>query len=135
MDMDSTFLKSVEEKQNRIQQLKGKRAEIDYEIQTSEHMLDLIFSRAGVPSIKQSLADKIRAYGGEQVERARKSGKTEITFRAGDIHREMGFKNRHAAIVSAIQSGKFSDSYRVQLIDEHGPIAGSNRYLTFKILP
>ena len=36
---------------------------------------------------------------------------------------------------SAIQSGKFSDSYRVQLIDERGPVAGSNRYLTFKILP
>ena len=133
--MDSTFLQSVEEMQDEIQRLKGERAEIDYRIETREHILKISLSRAGFPPLKQSLADQIRAHAGEQVEHARKRGETQIKFRAGDIHREMGLKNRYPAIASAIQSRKFSDPYRVQLIDEHGPIAGSNRYLTFKILP
>ena len=133
--MNFTFPQSVEETQNKIQRLKGERAEIDHQIETQEYMLNVTLSRAGFPPRKQSLADQIRAHAGEQVDHARKSGRMEIMFRAGDIHREMGLKNRYPAITSAIQSGKFSDSYRVQLIAERGPIAGSNRYLTFKILP
>ena len=134
-NVDSTILQSIEETQNEIQRLKGQRAEIDYQIERQEYMLNVFLSRSGFPPLKQSLADQIRVYAGKQVERARKRGETEIKFRAGDIHREMSLKNRYPAIASAIQSGKFSASCRVQLIEERGPIGGSNRYLTFKILP
>lgn len=130
-----SFQENFEEVQDRLQQLKSQRAGIESQIEKYEYVLDNIVRKAGLPQIKQRLADQIRAHAGKKVESARKRGEMEIKFRAGDIHREMGLTNRYPAIASAIQAKKFSDFYRVQLMDERGPIAGSNRYLTFKILP
>ena len=62
--MHFTFPQSVKETQNKLQRLKGERAEIEHQIETQEYMLNVTLSRAGFPPQKQSLADQIRAYAG-----------------------------------------------------------------------
>lgn len=83
-----------------------------------------------------SYSDEVRRYCGENlVAKARAQGLKEIEFRAGDIHRELDYKNRLPLVCSALGSRKFEEGYRVQRIAVEGPLNGSNTVLRFKILP
>ena len=82
-------------------------------------------------------ADDIRVFACQRyVEPARKAGKKRVTIRMGDVHKAMmGLKDRLPAVCSAIQAEKFWTGCRVALLDQQGPLQGSNRLLTFEVLP
>ena len=86
---------------------------------------------------KESMdADDIRTFACQRyVEPARKAGKKQVTIRMGDVHKAMGLKDRLPAVCSAIQAEKFRTGCRVALLDQKGPLQGSNRLLTFEVLP
>ena len=82
------------------------------------------------------VADAIRAFTCRRyIEPARRRGDTRVDIRMGDVHRDMGLKNRLPAVCSAIQAEKFRTDCRVSLIGQQGPLQGSNRILTFDVLP
>lgn len=82
------------------------------------------------------VADAIRAFTCRHyIEPARRRGVTRVDIRMGDVHRDMGLKNRLPAVCSAIQAEKFRTDCRVSLIGQQGPLQGSNRILTFDVLP
>ena len=82
------------------------------------------------------VADAIRAFTCRRyIEPARWRGDTRVEIRMGDVHRDMGLKDRLPAVCSAIQAEKFRTGCRVALIGQQGPLQGSNRILTFKLLP
>ena len=62
---------------------------------------------------------------------ARAEGRTEITIRAGDVHREMSLINAMPAVCSAIGCSKFDEwATRTAL---RGPANGANVYFTFSL--
>ena len=82
-------------------------------------------------------ADDIRVFACQRyVEPARKAGKKRVTIRMGDVHKAMmGLKDRLPAVCSAIPAEKVRTGCRVELLDQQGPLQGSNRLLTFEVLP
>lgn len=83
-----------------------------------------------------SYADEVRAHcGKEVVEAARQRGDKEVTIRAGDVHHDMGYKNRLPLVCSALGSAVFEREYRVRRLAVDGPLAGANTVFRFSILP
>ena len=81
-------------------------------------------------------ADTIREFACRRyIEPARIAGEKLVTIRMGDVHSAMGLKNKLPAVCSAIQASKFHMDCRVTLVDQDGPLQGSNRVLTFELLP
>lgn len=81
-------------------------------------------------------ADEIREYVNRvYIEPARRLGRREIVVRAGDVHTEMGFEDRHPAICGALDAHKFEEIYRVCRISRDGPKQSSSAKWKFKILP
>lgn len=64
---------------------------------------------------------------------AKAQGQSEITVRAGDIHRRMGLSNAMPAVCSAIGGRKFSELAHVSLRDRTGPENGANVYFSFNL--
>ena len=80
-------------------------------------------------------ADTIREFACRHyVEPARKAGKKQLTIRMGDVHSAMGLKDKLPAVCSALQASKFQTDCRLALLNQDGPLQGSNRVLTFEIL-
>ena len=80
-------------------------------------------------------SDKVRSYATQAVEDARRQGQAQITFRTGDISRELRAQN---ATVSQVLDGNiFHRKAGVNLIDYSGPPSrrGGNARFTFEILP
>jgi mRNA-degrading endonuclease RelE of RelBE toxin-antitoxin system len=83
--------------------------------------------------LKAPLADRIREFvHRKHVSPARNAGRFEIEIRAGDIHRNMGLRNRMPAVCAAL-GPKFEKQYRVRLLCRRGPRAGANVFLRFQI--
>src|SRR4051812_33376488 len=58
-------------------------------------------------------ADRIRQFVLDRhVAPARARGRSEVTVRAGDVHRDMGLSNAMPAVCAAIDSKKFSELAR-----------------------
>ena len=73
------------------------------------------------------LADRIRKYVLEKkIIPAREMNQRTITIRAGEIHSEMGLKNRMPAVCEALDTDKFIDYAAVNLIERTGPKLGSS---------
>lgn len=73
------------------------------------------------------LADEIREYvRNELINPARRSGRSQLTIRAGDVHSAMGLKNRMPAICGALDAAKFYDQADVTLVARSGPQQGAN---------
>ena len=81
------------------------------------------------------LADRIRAYVVKHyIDPAKAEDRTLVSFRAGDVHKEMGLYNRMPAVCGAIDAEKFKEIAGVQLLERTGPHQGSNAVWVFKIL-
>ncbi len=85
-----------------------------------------------VAAVKQ--ADRIRQFLLDNyVAPARKDGRSEITVRAGDIHKRMGLQSAMPAVCSAIGGKKFLELASVSLRHRAGPSSGSNAYFTYDL--
>lgn len=83
-----------------------------------------------------SQADDIRDYvNSTYVQPARGQGQKRIEVRAGDIHNEMGLKQRMPAVCGALGSDKFEQECRVRRVAVEGPLNGANCVLIFDVLP
>lgn len=80
------------------------------------------------------LADEIREYVlTAYIIPARRRGESTVTVRAGDVHREMGLKDRMPSVASALGATMFEPHARVRLVRREGPHQGSNLRLTFEV--
>jgi len=84
----------------------------------------------------ESPSDKVRSYCRDQIiVPARRNSITTVTIRSGDIHGELGFKNRLPLVCSALGSKKFEEMARVSRISIEGPANGANTKYTFQLRP
>ncbi len=73
------------------------------------------------------LADRIRYYVRvELVEPAREAGQSQITVRAGDVHKALGLENRMPVVCGALDAAKFYAQAGVTKIERRGPPQGAN---------
>lgn len=80
------------------------------------------------------LADRIRKYVlDRKIKPARNQGVTSITIIAGEIHSDMGLKNRMPAVCGALDADKFLDYAQVKLILRTGPKQGSTAKWVFSL--
>jgi hypothetical protein len=85
------------------------------------------------PHINQS--DEIRKYAKTRfVIPARKKGEGRVSFTARDIHQGLDLASRYPMVCSAIDSKKFADFARVELIKRDGPQQGATAHWTYKVL-
>lgn len=82
-----------------------------------------------------SISDTVRIYCRDTyIIPAKKRGEKQIIIRAGDIHKELGFKNRLPLICSALGTGIFNEMANVKRISIEGPVNGANTRFTFQLL-
>lgn len=82
-----------------------------------------------------SLAADVRAFCGQTyVDPARKSGKTVVEIRAGDVHSAMNFTNRYPLVCSAIGALIFEEQYQLRRLAVEGPLNGANTLFRFQLL-
>jgi 5-methylcytosine-specific restriction protein B len=67
-------------------------------------------------------------------EPARASGAIELTLRAGDLHKELNYKNRMPAICSVLGSKRLETEARVHKTSTSGPHNSTTTRFTFAIL-
>ena len=80
-------------------------------------------------------ADMIRQFAFEEwIEPARRSGKTTVSIRAGDLHKAMGLVDRLPAVCSALGTIKFLEMANVKLEDRIGPNVSTTTTFRFRIL-
>ncbi len=83
-----------------------------------------------------SLADNVRSYCKEHyIIPARTKGVSQITIRSGDVHKELGYKNRLPLVCAALGAEKFENMARVKRLSFEGPVNGANTKFTFRIIP
>jgi hypothetical protein len=83
-----------------------------------------------------SQADRIRNFVAENyVAPARDESRSEVTIRAGDVHRAMHLTSAMPAVCSAIGSSIFKALARVTLRERTGPANGANVYFRFGLRP
>jgi 5-methylcytosine-specific restriction enzyme B len=81
-----------------------------------------------------SYADEVRAYCVRHyVQSARAAGKTEFSIRAGDVHEDMGYKNRIPLVCSAIGASTFSENNGLLRLAVEGPLNGANTIFRFRL--
>jgi len=81
-----------------------------------------------------SHSDDVRRYCKENlIDPARNRGEKEISIRAGDIHKVMGFQSRMPLVCAALGAKKFEEIAGVERVSLTGPSNGSNAFFTFKI--
>ena len=67
------------------------------------------------------------------IEPARARGDTEVTVRAGDVHKAMQLHDAMPAVASALGANKFQEFAKVKLVKREGPQNGANLLLTYKL--
>ena len=81
-----------------------------------------------------SYADDVRQYCVNNiVATARGRGEKQISIRAGDIHRAMGYTNRMPLVCAALGAKKFEISAGLERLSLTGPTNGANAIFTFLI--
>ncbi len=89
--------------------------------------------KAPHPNISQ--ADEARRYAKTHfVIPARKKGEMRVSFSAKDIHQGLDLVSRYPLVCGAIDSKKFTEFARVELIKRDGPQQGATAHWTFKVL-
>ena len=82
-----------------------------------------------------TLADEIRTFAYERyLKPAREEGTMTVTFRAGDVHDEMGLKGKILSVCGAIGTKKFLKQHNLRLVKREGPTCGAHVYFTYEIL-
>src|SRR5260221_9193494 len=64
---------------------------------------------------------------------ARRVGQPTVTIKVGDVHKELGLKNRVPAVCSALQSKLFARQCGVVLLARDGPQQGTSVQITYSI--
>ena len=67
-------------------------------------------------------------------EPARAAQKTEITLRAGDIHKELYLTDRMPAVCSVLGSNRLEREARAKRLKVEGPHNGANALFTYEVL-
>ena len=83
-------------------------------------------------------ADRIRRYLLRRVEEARRAGTSELTFRAGDVHKALGMMSSHANVCQVLEGEKFHAIAGVEFvryIDRPPSGQGANLVIEFRVLP
>jgi 5-methylcytosine-specific restriction enzyme B len=81
------------------------------------------------------LADRIRYYViKEYIQPARGHAKAVVDIRAGDIHKELALHNRMPSVCEALDTEKFKELARVQLIERSDPQNGATVCWTFRLI-
>jgi 5-methylcytosine-specific restriction protein B len=65
---------------------------------------------------------------------ARAKGQTEVSIRAGDVHRSLGFINSLPLVFSAIGASVFEEQNNIRRVSMEGPVNGANTIVTFELL-
>lgn len=84
------------------------------------------------------LADRIREYVRiNYVEPAKRAGTTEVTVRAGDVHRQMGLQDQVPVVCDALDTDIFRDRNGLEVVRREGPRHGPNRrdFFCFVVAP
>jgi hypothetical protein len=80
------------------------------------------------------LAERIREHVHRTyIEPALRAGKSSVTVRAGDVHREMGFTSRYPAVCQALDTRLFLAKYDLTLVSRKGSEQGANVYFTYAL--
>jgi len=88
--------------------------------------------KTGNPRINQ--ADEIRKYAKTQfVIPARKKGEKRVSFTSKDIHQGMDLESRYPQVCASIDSKKFREFARVEIVKREGPQQGATARWTFKL--
>jgi len=88
--------------------------------------------KAGNPRINQ--ADEIRKYAKTQfIIPARKKGEKRVSFTSQDVHKGMDLESRYPQVCASIDSKKFKEFARVELVKREGPQQGATARWTFKL--
>ena len=83
-------------------------------------------------------ANRIRGYLLRKVEAARRTGTTELTLRAGDVHKALGMENTHANVCQVLEGEKFHAMAGVEFVrylDRPPSGQGANLVIEFRVLP
>lgn len=81
-----------------------------------------------------SLSDDVRKYCKEiYVDPAKSRGEETISIRAGDVHRDLNYKNKHPLVCSAIGSNKFEIMCNIKRKSIDGPLNGVSTVFTFEL--
>jgi len=82
-----------------------------------------------------SYSDDIRKHCAQRyVEPARARRVREVRIRAGDVHRDRGYRSRIPLVCSALGANAFGEMCRVGRKEILGPLNGSNTVFVFEIL-
>jgi hypothetical protein len=65
------------------------------------------------------------------IEPARRRGLSTVEVRAGDVHQELGLKNRVASVCTTLESQKFQRENHLSLLRAKGPNSGRSTTVTF----
>lgn len=80
------------------------------------------------------LADRIRRHVVDEfIAPAKHKGKSDVSVRAGDVHRDLGLRNRLPAVCAALGSSIFLKVAGVQLANVSGPANGASTVYVFKV--
>lgn len=83
-----------------------------------------------------SHADDVRDHCNRKyIEPARQRGYHLVVVRAGDVHGEMGYRNRYPLVCSALGAKVFEENYRVERVTVEGPLNGANTIFRFRVKP
>ena len=84
----------------------------------------------------KSMGDPIRKYvKNKYITSARMKKVGRVSFSAAEVDKGMGLGNKYAMVCSALDSAKFLEFARVDLIRREGPVQGAAAKWTFKIKP
>jgi hypothetical protein len=72
---------------------------------------------------------------GKYILPAREVGASEITIRAGDVHRDLGLVNSMPTVCNALRGSKLAELAEVTLLSSDGPHNGSNAFYRFALQP
>ena len=80
-----------------------------------------------------SPSDSVRQYTLDHyIIPARKSRKSSVEIRAGDIHKALRFSQRSALVCGALGSQKFQEECGAKSVSRRGPGVGMNTIFTFE---
>lgn len=85
-----------------------------------------------------SNSDSVRRHAYERyVSLARQRNQKTVSINVGEIHRELGFRNRVPLVCAALGSKKFLKEHGLRLISRQGPPSGQSTTVTFtyELLP
>jgi len=92
-----------------------------------------------MPPIKRSeiylpptSADKVRQYVvAKYVVPAQARGERIVTVTAGDVHKELGLRNRIPLVCAALRAARFQSENHLRLKDVSGPLSGMSTTVKF----